>query len=189
MKTSIDPILRDFPMPIQTERLLLRPVEPGDGKAIFAAVEESRESLSRGVTWSKYVKTWEDSERYARESYANFILRKSMVLGVFLEGTFIGTCGFNYFLWNIPSAEIGYWCRSLYQNKGYIKEATKAIAEYGFNTLNLERVVISCLDENQASRAVAEGAGFALEVRAPGLVENLQGDGICMGRRYVRFRD
>ena len=185
-----NPILIDFPMPIQTERLTLRPVREGDGKMIFEAIEESMESLLKWVPWAKHVKKWEDSETFARESYAHYILRKSLILGMFQGDRFLGICSFNYFLWPIPSGEIGYWCRTSKHGKGFTAEAVRALTKYGFETLGLKRIIISCIEDNHASARVAEKLGFELEVQAArGLVENPHDAGLIMGRRYVRFHE
>jgi hypothetical protein len=42
-----NPILLDLPPLIQTQRLLLRPPQAGDGKALFEAVSESLPELRR----------------------------------------------------------------------------------------------------------------------------------------------
>lgn len=183
------PILLDFPMPIVTERLVLRPIKEGDGKFIFEAIEESRKILERWLPWPQYVSTWEDSETFARESYGKFILRDRLNLGIFRDEEFIGICGFNYFLWDIPSAEIGYWCRLSAQKRGYMQEAVRELTLYGFERIGLKRLVITCLDENYASAAIAEKLGFNLEVRALGLMRNLQSAKLAMARRYVKIQD
>ncbi|MBX9977406.1 MAG: GNAT family N-acetyltransferase [Alphaproteobacteria bacterium] len=184
------PILLNFPMPITTKRLILRPIQEGDGLAIFEATEESRSCLEKWLPWPKHVKSWKDSEAYARESHANFIARKSCNLGVFKDSEFIGMCGFNYFLWDIPSAEIGYWCKTSAQKQGHTQEAVNTLVNYGFDIMSLKRIVITCLDENTNSANVAEKTGFQLEVRARGLIINhSHQDNLVMGRRYVRFND
>ncbi len=181
------PILLDFPMPIQTERLILRPLRAGDGKTLFDAVEETRLLLEPWMPWVKHVSGWEDSEYFARQSYAKFILRESMNLAIFCENNFIGVIGFNNFFWNIPSGVIGYWCRASCQRKGFMREATAAVTVYAFQVIGLKRVTILCNDDNQRSIQIPENLGFHLETHALGLIENAQGDDLVIGRRYVRF--
>lgn len=176
-------------IPILTKRLMLRPLQKGDGKVIFNAVQESRTCLERWVTWSQGVKSWEDSEQFAQTSYEDFIQQKSLNLGIFKKEEFIGVCGFNYFLWDVPSAEIGYWCKASAQGNGYMKEAVGALANYGFENLKLKRIVISCLEDNRASAAIAERLDFDLETRALGLLPNPQGDELAMGLRYVKIKE
>ena len=182
-----NPILLNLPMPIVTQRLTLRPLQEGDGKRLFQAVDESRNNFDPWLAWPKHVKSWEDSEKFSRQSYADYILRNSFNLGIFKENEFIGVCGFNYFLWHIPSAEIGYWCRASAQKKGYMQEAVHALTTYGIEEIGLKRIVITCLDDNKASAAIPEKLGFQLEVRALGLMENTKGDTLTMARRYVKI--
>lgn len=40
-----DPILMDMPVPIVTPRLVLRPVQPGDGAMLAEAAAETRDGL------------------------------------------------------------------------------------------------------------------------------------------------
>lgn len=182
-----DPLLLDLPMPIPTKRLIIRPLMPGDGRQVFEAVEESREHFKLWLPWVKYVKTWEDSEKTAHEFYADFICRKAMHLAIFQDQHLVGMCGFHTINWSIPSAPIGYWCRTSAQGQGFIREACAALTVYGFEIIGLKRISILCEDTNEKSIRVAESLGFTLETRAKGLIENLQGDDLTFGRRYVRF--
>ena len=72
-------------MPITTKRLTLRPLQEGDGQILFHAIDESRANLDLWLPWPKHVNSWEDSEQFARQSYADYILRKSFNLGIFKD--------------------------------------------------------------------------------------------------------
>lgn len=54
-------------MKISTKRLNLKPLQEGDGKIIFDAIQESRACLERWLLWPRHVKTWQDSEKFAME--------------------------------------------------------------------------------------------------------------------------
>ena len=69
------------------------------------------------MPWVEGVKSWEDSERTAREFYAAFIVRNKFDFGIYKNDQFIGGCGINGPNWSIPSAHIGYWCRTSEQEK------------------------------------------------------------------------
>lgn len=185
--TIKDPILLDLPMPIQTQRLTIRPIMPGDGRAVFESIEESRDFLSLWLPWVKHVTVWQDSEKTAREFYADFIRRQAFHLAIFEKDRFIGMGGFHSVNWDIPSGAIGYWCRRSSLGHGYIREAIGAITRYGFEVMGLKRITILCNGENTRSIRVAESLGFELETQAKGIIENCQGDDLVMGRRYVRF--
>lgn len=61
------------------------------------------------------------------------------------------------------SAETGYWLGEEYWGRGIISSAIKGILDYGFNTLDLERIFATPFDHNIASRKVLEKNNFVLE--------------------------
>jgi len=99
-------ILIDFPMPLTTKRLTIRPLMPGDGPKLFEAIDESRMSLRPWLGWVDNVKTWEDSEINAREFYARFILRTENAFLILATDRLVGVCSYHDFNWCIPSANI-----------------------------------------------------------------------------------
>lgn len=161
------PILRDFPFPIITPRLVIAPVRPGTGAEVFEAVEETRESLSRWMPWEKDTKTPDDSEEHLRRTHARYILREDFGMHAReREGGRLVVCtGFHRPDWDIGQFEIGYWVRKSAQGKGYATEATNALIRYGFNAVGAKRVVIGHAGGNDASRRVIEKLGFELESR------------------------
>jgi len=60
-------------------------------------------------------------------------------------------------------AQIGYWLGENYWGRGITSEAVKLICDFGFNKLNLMKILIQALEDNIASRRVAEKNGFNLE--------------------------
>lgn len=182
-----NPILIDFPMPLTTKRLTIRPLMPGDGPNLFEAIDESRASLRPWLGWVDSVRTWEDSETDAREFYVRFILRTESTFLILAADRLIGVCSYHDFNWRIPSTSIGYWCRLSERGQGYVREAVRALTIYAFQCIGLKRVTISCDDENIKSIAISEALGFHLETKAKGLLTNPLGDDLRMGRRYVRF--
>lgn len=182
-----NPILLDLPLPIYTNRLLIRPMMPGDGKKIYALIEESRDQFEKWFTWTSTIKSWKDCEITAREFYAGFILRKTFAFLLFKEERLIGSVSFNDPNWSIPSAAIGYYARTSEQGKGYIREAVAAITKYAFKYIGFKRLEILCSDQNSKSYRVAESLGFQLETRAKGIISIPNSEELRFARRYVRF--
>ena len=58
---------------------------------------------------------------------------------------------------------IGYWIDQRFSNRGYITRAVKLLTHFGFNKLSLHRIEISMRPENEASKKVAEKAGYKFE--------------------------
>lgn len=61
------------------------------------------------------------------------------------------------------SAELGFWLGQDFWNRGYCTEASKAIVEFGFETLGLFRVTAHHLSRNPASGRVLEKIGMTKE--------------------------
>ncbi|WP_133137197.1 GNAT family N-acetyltransferase [Legionella rowbothamii] len=163
------PILINLPMPIITPRLLIRPTQVNDGKAVNAAILESYEELHRFMDWAKTKPSVEDSEEQARLAAANWILKRNEEpwLQLFIydktTGEFIGGTGFHHIIWEVPSVETGYWIRSSRAKEGLMTEAINAITQYAFKQLGVKRMAITCDLDNSRSRMVPERLNYTLE--------------------------
>jgi|TARA_Y100000588_G_scaffold125675_1_gene137668 ribosomal-protein-alanine N-acetyltransferase len=62
-----------------------------------------------------------------------------------------------------PSAELSYWIGKPYWNEGYASEASKAIVQYGFSQLSLNRIYAAHFTRNPASGHVLKNAGMRYE--------------------------
>lgn len=60
-------------------------------------------------------------------------------------------------------AELGYWIGVPYWGKGYCTEASKALIDYGFKDLNLNKIYAKALVTNIASWTVMEKVGMSHE--------------------------
>ncbi|MDQ2730971.1 MAG: GNAT family N-acetyltransferase [Armatimonadota bacterium] len=161
----LKPILRDFPDVIETERLIIRPPQPGDGRALNEAVLESLESLRPWMPWAREAPSVEDSEEYCRRSYAQWISREDLPLLLFLKDSdaVVGASGLHPRNWDVPSFEIGYWRRTGFGQRGYITEAVRAITHFGFKSVGARRIQIRCDSRNGRSQRVAERVGYQFE--------------------------
>ena len=163
-----DPINLDIPEFIETERLLIRPPQPGDGKVMNDAVCESLDHLKRWMSWARQAPTVEESEAFSRRHAAAFKTRdEDMGLYIFERetGRLIGATGMHSIDWSVPRVEIGYWIRVSETGKGYITEAVRALTDYAFTHIQVERIEIRCEPANTRSAAVAERCGYTLEGR------------------------
>lgn len=66
----------NFPMPILTQRLRIRPPQLGDEIALNAAIVESHETLKTFMAWAKVCPSLEDSAEQVRLSVENWIHQK-----------------------------------------------------------------------------------------------------------------
>ena len=164
----MNPILRDLPEQIETDRLLIRAPRPGDGQAVYAGVLETLPALRSwpaSLPWSVFEPSPEASEVFCREGHVDYQARRNFPMLVFIKsgGVYVGGSGLHSFDWAVPKCEIGYWCRARFQGEGIATEAVKAISAFALSTLGVRRIVSLPDEENQASCKVAEHAGYKLE--------------------------
>jgi RimJ/RimL family protein N-acetyltransferase len=164
----IDPILLDLPASIETERLLLRPPQAGDGALLFPAVAESLPELRRflaSLPWVAVEQTLGSTEIYCRTAQSNFIARKDLPFLIFerATGQLVGATGLHRMVWATPSAEVGYWGRTSRARNGFITEAVTAVTNFAFAHLHTARVELLTDYENTEARRLAERCLFKLE--------------------------
>lgn len=64
-------------------------------------------------------------------------------------------------------AELGYWIGKPYWGQGYMTEAARAVIEFGFQQLSLNRIVAYAMTKNPASSRVMEKNGMTYEGTFP----------------------
>jgi len=144
---------------------VLRAPHAGDGALVQPAIEESFEQLHRWMPWAQTLQPLETTELVMRRGAAEFLARTNLPIVIFRkeDGAFVGGSGLHRIDWSVPKFEIGYWCRTSFQKRGYVTESTRGLARMAFDVLGAKRVEIHCDPKNVGSRRVAEKAGFLLE--------------------------
>ncbi len=156
-----DPFLL-YPPILDTERLILRPIQLKDAGDLFSFARN--EAVSRYVLWSPHQSIGESRRfiRICRRQYRNGLP------GIFAiehkkDHRMIGTIGYVGFSPEHRCAEIGYSLDPAYWNNGIMTEALKRLIRYSFDELHLHRLE-ACHDvNNPASGCVMEKCGMHLE--------------------------
>jgi ribosomal-protein-alanine N-acetyltransferase len=143
-----------MPLPLKTERLLLRAPTLDDLAAwheIYLVAEE----------------VWYGAPRSSREENRAKLLRQIGhhdehgfgMCTVELAGETIGAAGLQH-LDGGPEIEVGYRFLKEHWGRGYATESALASLAWGFEELGLERIVAVALETNVASRRVLEKCGL-----------------------------
>lgn len=156
--------------PIETERLLLRAVEPGDFDVVYAM--RSDPEVVRYLYWG--VQTAEEA-RAALEQRISFraIRADGDVLAVLavLRDTdeVVADLILRCLSWEHAVGEIGFIVPREHQGRGYATEAARAMLAVGFDGVGFHRVEGHLDGRNAASARVLEKLGMRREAH---LVEN-----------------
>jgi ribosomal-protein-alanine N-acetyltransferase len=149
---------------LETERLLLRPLEPSDAAAIFEYA--SNPNVSRFTLWEPH-KTIKDSESYVLDYALPYYREKTPEpLGLALKDNprkIIGTVGCFWTSKQAKAMELAYALAEEHWGKGIVAEASQAVMDYCIKEFSLKRIQARCKVENKASARVMEKVGMTYE--------------------------
>lgn len=147
--------------PIQTERLLLRPFALSDLAVMETTYPEVwiTDPARRGALNSTRAALEFRISEYERHGFG--------VMAVVLNATqeLIGYCGLQIFLLktgrlNWPEVELFYALAQPYWGQGLISEAARAVVDFGFEQLRLQRIVGGAFHANTRSINVMRRVGM-----------------------------
>ena len=150
---------------IETERLLLREITLDDKEEMFRlhsnpdvqkytgeppveTIEEMEQGIQTRIN---------DYEKYGYGRWATFLKNGRQ---------FIGWAGLAY-LPEFNKIDLGYRFLPKYWGMGFATEASRAILTYGFDKLELKRIIVIAMKENIASIRVMEKVGMKFDKFAP----------------------
>lgn len=147
---------------LQTERLRLRPFDDADADVLYTLQSDA------------YVlRYWDTVPWTEREQATCFIARcrelaadgtgARLAVELVEDGTFAGWCALTR--WNpvFRSASLGYCFTQSSWGHGYATEAARAVLDWAYQALDLNRVQAEVDTRNPASARVLEKAGFLRE--------------------------
>ncbi|AWB43746.1 GNAT family N-acetyltransferase [Paenibacillus sp. CAA11] len=162
---KFDPIMLDIPEQLETERLLIRAPQWGDGKPLNAAIRESLEALRPFMPFARVTPEPEETEQVVRRGRLHYLDRTDMMMILCDKqtGELLGATGLHRINWDARRFEIGYWIRTSRSGQGLVTEAVNGITGFAVKHLEANRIEVRCDDRNHRSAAVARRAGFTLE--------------------------
>jgi ribosomal-protein-alanine N-acetyltransferase len=147
---------------LETERLKFRKLTMRNAGDIFeyASVPE----VTLYVSWTPH-RTLADTKSFLKHVLFQYEKGIPASWGIVLKENdkLIGTGGYLWWSTEHSKAEVGYVISDKYWNKGYMTEALKKILQFGFETMNLERIEARCFIKNTASERVMQKCGMKLE--------------------------
>lgn len=152
---------KNFPT-LETGRLVLREVNEQDKNDIFQYLSDEDvmkyyglspfTSVSEVVEEISWYKSIYDSEIGIRWGITERDCNKV-----------IGSCGFHNWDKRHNRAEVGFELNKEYWNKGMMTEALRAVIQYGFSNLHINRIQALVEPENTSSLQVLKKVGFKEE--------------------------
>ncbi|MCY9140656.1 GNAT family N-acetyltransferase [Peribacillus frigoritolerans] len=145
------------------EELSLKLLELKDAERVFEITNQSREYLREWLPWLDNTTKFEETKGFINICLKGFAENKSFNTVIMYKGQIVGVAGYNQINWSNKTAYIGYWLGEEYQGNGIMTRVAKALTDYAFKELKLDKVEIRVALENKKSRGIPERLGFVNE--------------------------
>ena len=151
--------------PIETSRVLLVPLELGDGNELWDAVDGSRWHLERWLPWVPFNNAPEASVRYAEACVSDWDAGRAVRFAIRDRQSreLLGVVGLDSCVHLHRSCELGYWLRRDATGRGIMTEAARACVDFAFARMAVHRIRCAAATDNSASLRVIARLGFRFE--------------------------
>ncbi|WP_416826215.1 GNAT family N-acetyltransferase [Ectobacillus polymachus] len=143
--------------------LSLKLIEVRDGERIFKLTNNSRTYLREWLPWLDVTTKLEDTIEFIKTSLKGFAENKSLNTVILFNEEIVGVAGYNSINWLNKTAYIGYWLGEEFQGNGIMTKVAKALTDYAFSELNLNKVEIRAAEGNKKSRSIPERLNYINE--------------------------
>jgi len=172
----VDPA--SFPSPIGSDRVVVRPLELGDARALFELVNASRGHLLPWLSWAHEAhRDLNATMHFVATQAMNAekpLTRDGIGVVVVERATrgLLGMTGLHDLRRDSASCEIGYWLRHDRWGEGLMTEAVRAwisalLRPQDRGGFGLARIRIYCSASNERSVRIPERLGLRAEVHQP----------------------
>ncbi|WP_087973874.1 GNAT family N-acetyltransferase [Oceanobacillus rekensis] len=145
------------------ENVKLKQLKLQDANELFELTDYARDYLREWLPWIDTTIKPEDTLAFIDQTLKAAEFKTGFTTGIFFKEKLVGVIGFNQLDWANNIGYIGYWLSPDYQGRGIMTNAVKALIDYAFSQLKLNRVDIRAAYENKKSRSIPERLGFSKE--------------------------
>jgi ribosomal-protein-serine acetyltransferase len=156
---------RPGPIPeiLVSENLVLKLLSQESSGIIFRAVDLNRQYLRNWLPFVDNTCREEDTDVFIRTILRSSVPKPDIVYEIWYRDSFAGLIAIKEVdEWN-KRTELGYWLIPQLEGKGIMTSCCKAILDFIFSNLGLNRVQIKAAVGNARSSRIPEQLGFKLE--------------------------
>lgn len=151
--------MQHFSIKVDKDIELVQP-EVTYAEALFNVLDHNRAYLREYLSFIDYVTEVEHETQFIKMMLSRQAEGTGRLFLIFINGSLQGTIDLHAISNEHKKAEIGYWISESYSGKGITTKAVRAICDFGFNTLDLNKISLIADTENKGSNKVALKSGF-----------------------------
>ncbi|GAB6991242.1 GNAT family N-acetyltransferase [Paenibacillus pini] len=145
------------------DQIQLRPIALHHARPLFHLTDRSRDILREWLPWVDSMKEIDHTTRFITNAIKTGAENGCITAGIWVQEEMAGIISLHEIDWRNRCVSIGYWLGKGFDGKGIMSSACRALVDYAFMEMDLNRVEIRCATGNVRSRAIPERLGFVLE--------------------------
>lgn len=143
--------------------LKLELITENHAQSIFEMVDANRAHLRTWLPFVDRMQTVEFAQNFVKGTMQRNCERSEFAFVIVEKEKVIGRIGVYKIDNQNKIGEIGYWIVEGFQGKGIVTKSCKAIIDFCFSDLQLNRIEIKCGTENVKSKTIPEKLNFTKE--------------------------
>jgi ribosomal-protein-serine acetyltransferase len=143
--------------------IYLELIAPKHAQGIFDIADSNRQHLRKWLPWVDNMHDVDFIHSFVKGAIQRHEQGSERAFVIIKNDAIIGRIGVHKMDNPNKIGEIGYWIAENEQGKGIIKQSCKAMIEYAFTDLGLNRIEIKCGTGNIESQRIPEKLGFVQE--------------------------
>ena len=145
------------------DNLKLQLVNESHSAQLFSLVNSSREHLREWLPWVDFAISVDNTKDFIKSSHIRLSDNNGFDCAIIKEDSILGIIGLHKIDHANKITSIGYWLGDSCQGQGFMTKACKALTDYCFDSLCLNRVEIKCAVDNIKSQAIPQRLDFKKE--------------------------
>ncbi len=141
----------------------LRPLSFGSASLIYETINRNRKYLREWLPFVDNTKKVKDTENFILSVIESTCPKQNVIYEVWYNKEFSGLLGLKEFDSLNRKAEIGYWLSENKQGKGIMLRSCRALVDFGFKKLGIQRISVKCAVGNKRSMQIPFRLHFEYE--------------------------
>ena len=141
----------------------LNPVQIADAAALAALISANLPTLTLHMPQLAALAHPQAAREHLEYALTAATERSLYEWHIVADGVLCGSIRLNHIEQENRKASVGYFISTSHQGRGIATLAVRAVAQWCFEQLGLNRIELRCTSDNLASQAVAKRAGFVWE--------------------------
>jgi len=145
------------------EEIVLKPISISSALTIFNSIQSSREHLRPWLPFVDQTQSVNDTREFIRSVIYSKSSKKDVIFEIWHLDQFTGLIALKEIDYANLKTEIGYWLDKNKTGQGIMIRSCKALINYTFDELKLNRIAIKVAIGNEKSNAIPLALNFYLE--------------------------